>query len=77
MIGLILIISNSFLRFCKRFRSGMITPFSDVVCLDFNAASYLKICFDSILSQSFKNWEAIYVDYDFIKGNGAILDTYV
>lgn len=42
----------------------------------YNVAPYLKVCLDSILSQSFRNWEALCVDDGSTDGSGAMLDAY-
>lgn len=38
------------------------TPFISIVIPCYNHATYLKDCIDSIISQSFQNWEAIIVN---------------
>lgn len=42
----------------------------------YNVASYLHECLDSVLAQTFADWEAICVDDGSTDGSGAILDKY-
>lgn len=42
----------------------------------YNVAPYLRECLDSVLAQSFADWEAICVDDGSTDGSGAILDEY-
>lgn len=42
----------------------------------YNVASYLRTCLDSIVLQTFPNWEAICVDDGSADGSGVILDEY-
>lgn len=42
----------------------------------YNVASYVRECLDSVLDQSFINWEAICVDDGSTDGSGEILDDY-
>ena len=42
----------------------------------YNVASYLRECLDSVLAQTFADWEAICVDDGSTDGSGAILDEY-
>lgn len=42
----------------------------------YNVASYLRECLDSVLAQTFTDWEAICVDDGSTDGSGAILDEY-
>lgn len=51
-------------------------PFFSVIIPVYNVAPYLRECFDSVLSQTFTNWEAICVDDGSTDGSGAILDEY-
>lgn len=43
----------------------------------YNVAPYLRECLDSVLAQSYTDWESICVDDGSTDGSGAILDTYV
>lgn len=42
----------------------------------FNAATYLPRCLDSLLNQTFQDWEALCVDDGSTDGSGRILDEY-
>ncbi len=42
----------------------------------YNVAQYLRECLDSVLAQTFTDWEAICVDDGSNDGSGAILDEY-
>lgn len=42
----------------------------------YNVAPYLRECLDSVLVQTFTDWEAICVDDGSADGSGAILDEY-
>ena len=42
----------------------------------YNVAQYLRECLDSVLAQTFTDWEAICVDDGSTDGSGAILDEY-
>lgn len=42
----------------------------------YNVAPYLRECLDSVLAQTFTDWEAICVDDGSADGSGAILDEY-
>lgn len=42
----------------------------------YNVAPYLRDCLDSVLAQTFENWEAVCVDDGSTDGSGAILDEY-
>ena len=42
----------------------------------YNVEPYLRICLDSVLAQTFTDWEAICVDDGSTDGSGAILDEY-
>ena len=42
----------------------------------YNVAPYLKECLDSVLSQTFTEWEAICIDDGSTDGSGVILDEY-
>lgn len=51
-------------------------PFFSIVIPVYNVAPYLRECLDSVLSQSFADWEAICVDDGSTDGSGNILDEY-
>ena len=54
----------------------MTRPLISVVIPVYNVASYLRECLDSVLAQTFTDWEAICVDDGSPDGSGAILDEY-
>ncbi len=51
-------------------------PFFSIIVPVYNVAPYLRECLDSILAQSFENWEAICVDDGSDDGGWAILEQY-
>ena len=52
------------------------TPFFSIIIPVYNVAPYLRECLDSVLSQTFGDWEAICVDDGSTDGSSAILDEY-
>ena len=51
-------------------------PFFAIVIPVYNVAPYLRECLDSVLAQTFTDWEAICVDDGSADGSGEILDEY-
>ena len=51
-------------------------PKFSVIIPVYNVALYLRECLDSVLAQTFTDWEAICVDDGSTDGSGAILDKY-
>lgn len=51
-------------------------PKFSIIIPVYNVAPYLRECLDSILAQTFTDWEAICVDDGSTDGSGAILDAY-
>lgn len=58
---------------CARVNSEM--TFSIIIPV-YNVASYLRVCLDSVLAQSYKDWEVICIDDGSNDGSGRILDEY-
>lgn len=52
------------------------TPFFSIIIPVYNVAQYLRECLDSVLSQTFTDWEAVCVDDGSTDGSGKILDEY-
>ena len=51
-------------------------PFFSIIIPVYNVAPYLRECLDSVLAQTFADWEALCVDDGATDGSGAILDKY-
>jgi glycosyltransferase involved in cell wall biosynthesis len=51
-------------------------PYFSIIIPVYNVASYLRECLDSVLAQTFTDWEAICVDDGSTDESGAILDEY-
>ena len=52
------------------------TPFFSIIIPVYNVAPYLRECLDSVLNQTFNDWETICVDDGSTDGSAAILDEY-
>lgn len=52
------------------------SPFFSIIIPVYNVAPYLRECLDSVLGQTFTDWEAICVDDGSMDGSGAILGEY-
>lgn len=52
------------------------TPLFSIIIPVYNVAPYLRECLDSVLTQTFEDWEAICVDDGSTDESGAILDEY-
>lgn len=51
-------------------------PVFSIVVPVYNVAQYLRECLDSVLEQTFSNWEAVCVDDGSTDGSASILDEY-
>ena len=52
------------------------TPFFSIIIPVYNVAPFLRECLDSVLLQTFTNWEAICIDDGSVDESRAILDEY-
>ena len=52
------------------------TPFFSIIIPVYNVAPYLRECLDSVLAQTFGDWEAICIDDGSTDDSGIILDEY-
>ena len=51
-------------------------PYFSIIIPVYNVAPYLRECLDSVLKQTFTDWEAICIDDGSTDESGAILDEY-
>ena len=51
-------------------------PFFSIIVPVYNVAPYLRACLDSVLAQTFGDWECLCVDDGSTDGSGEILDVY-
>ena len=56
--------------------SSNASPFFSVIVPVYNVAPYLRECLDSVMAQTFSDWEAICVDDGSTDGSDVILDEY-
>lgn len=57
-------------------QDGQRPPKFSIIIPVYNVAPYLRECLDSVLAQTYTDWEAICVDDGSTDGSGAILDEY-
>lgn len=57
-------------------KGAFMTSMFSIIIPVYNVAPYLRECLDSVLAQTYTDWEAICIDDGSTDGSGAILDEY-
>ena len=66
-----------FLIFVEPLRSNLMENIKVAIIIPvYNTKNYIPYCLDSILSQTYSNWEAICIDDGSVDGSSELLDTY-
>ena len=53
-----------------------ITPLIDIIIPNYNKAKYIKECLESVMSQTYKNWNIYLIDDDSNDDSKSILKEY-